>query len=211
MQNGTEQLVRYFPDLTQKQIAQFEKALALYRDWNAKINLISRNDMDNLVERHFLHSLAIAKVVDFAPGTKIMDVGTGGGFPGIPLAILFPEVNFYLIDTIGKKIKVVQDVAQKLGLDNVVAEQKRAENVKNRTFDFVVSRAVTRLPVFLDWVKNTIARQQKNSLKNGVLYIKGGDVLEEIAETNKKYHIFEIARYYEEPFFETKKVVHLYK
>ncbi|MBN2237631.1 MAG: 16S rRNA (guanine(527)-N(7))-methyltransferase RsmG [Bacteroidales bacterium] len=205
-----ELLEKYFPKLSSDQKRLFEQAIGLYQDWNNKINLISRNDMDNLVERHFLHSLAIAKVINFAPNTLVMDVGTGGGFPGIPLAILFPEVKFYLIDTIGKKIKVVQDIANQLGLKNIKAEQKRAENVKNIRFDFVVSRAVTRLPEFLSWVENNISKKQKNKLRNGILYIKGGDVLEEIAETNKKYAIFEISKLFEEPFFETKKVIHLY-
>jgi len=210
MQNSIELITKYFPNLSPLQLNQFKKAKELYLDWNSKINLISRNDMDNLVERHFLHSLSIAKVIKFVPGTTIMDVGTGGGFPGIPLAILFPEVNFYLIDTIGKKIKVVQDVINQLGLKNVRAEQKRAENVKKIRFDFIVSRAVTNLPGFLPWVEHNISKKQKNKLRNGILYIKGGDVLEEIAHTNKKYKIFELSQIFDEEFFETKKVIHLY-
>ncbi|MDA3905594.1 MAG: 16S rRNA (guanine(527)-N(7))-methyltransferase RsmG [Bacteroidales bacterium] len=205
-----ELLLKYFPELSPNQQKSFEIAIALYQDWNAKINLISRNDMDNLVERHFLHSLSIAKVIKLAPNTKVMDVGTGGGFPGIPLAILFPKVDFYLIDTIGKKIKVVQDVIDKLGLKNVRAEQKRAENVKKVRFDFIVSRAVTNLPKFLSWVQHNISSKQKNKLRNGILYIKGGDVLEEIAGTHKKYTIFELSQIFEEEFFETKKVIHLF-
>ena len=201
---------KYFPKLSASQEADFEKAAALYKDWNSKINLISRNDMDNLIERHFLHSLAIAKAIRFAPGSRIMDVGTGGGFPGIPLAILFPDVNFYLIDTIGKKIRVVQDVVHQLGLKNVKAEQKRAENVKKIRFDFIVSRAVTNLPEFVSWVRQNISSKQKNKLRNGILYIKGGDVLEEIALSQKRYKIFELAQIFEEEFFETKKVIHLY-
>lgn len=210
MQNTIEILTKYFPDLSPHQQASFEKAIELYQDWNSKINLISRNDMDHLVEHHFLHSLAIAKVIQFMPKTRIMDVGTGGGFPGIPLAILFPKVDFYLIDTIGKKIKVVQDMIDQLGLKNVKAEQKRAENVKNDQFDFVVSRAVTALPEFIGWVHNNISKRQRNTLKNGILYIKGGDVLEEIASTHKKYQIFELGKIFEEEFFETKKVIHLF-
>ena len=210
MQNAIELLTKYFPDLSKEQKQLFETALLLYQDWNSKINLVSRNDTGNLIERHFLHSLAIAKVIKLAPGTTVMDVGTGGGFPGIPLAILFPMVDFYLIDTIGKKIKVVQDIIEKLGLKNVKAEQKRAENVKKVRFDFIVSRAVTNLPEFYSWVEHNISKKQKNKLRNGILYIKGGDVLEEIAATNKRYHIFELSKIFDEPFFETKKVVHLY-
>jgi len=210
MQNSIELLTKYFPGLSEGQKKSFEMAIELYREWNSKINLISRNDMDNLVERHFLHSMAIAKVIQFRPKTRIMDVGTGGGFPGIPLAILFPKVEFYLIDTIGKKVKVVQDVIEQLGLKNVKAEQKRAENVKNQQFDFVVSRAVTALPEFYGWVHNNILKRQKNTLKNGILYIKGGDVLEEIAYTNRQYQIFELSKLFEEEFFATKKVIHLY-
>jgi 16S rRNA (guanine527-N7)-methyltransferase len=210
MQKSIDLVISYFPELTEKQIQLFDRAVELYLDWNTKVNLISRNDMENLVERHILHSLSIAKVIQFVPGTKIMDVGTGGGFPGIPLAILFPEVDFYLIDTIGKKIKVVQDIVESLQLKNVKAEQKRAEDVKNQQFDFVVSRAVTRLPDFVNWVKYNISKKQKNSLRNGILYIKGGDVLEEIAFTGKKYSIIELSGFFKEPFFETKKVIHLY-
>lgn len=210
MQKSIDLVISYFPELTEKQIQLFDRAVELYLDWNTKVNLISRNDMENLVERHILHSLSIAKVIQFVPGTKIMDVGTGGGFPGIPLAILFPEVDFYLIDTIGKKIKVVQDIVESLQLKNVKAEQKRAEDVKNKQFDFVVSRAVTRLPDFVNWVKYNISKKQKNSLRNGILYIKGGDVLEEIAFTGKKYSIIELSGFFKEPFFETKKVIHLY-
>jgi 16S rRNA (guanine527-N7)-methyltransferase len=166
--------------------------------------------MEYIVERHFLHSLSLAKVIRFMPKTRIMDVGTGGGFPGIPLAIMFPKVDFYLIDTIGKKIRVVQDVIEKLELKNVKAEQKRAENVKNQQFDFIVSRAVTQLPEFVAWVNNTISNRQKNTLKNGILYLKGGNVLEEIAYTNMNYQIFELNKYFDEVFFETKKLIHLY-
>ena len=210
MLNPVHLLIKYFPELSAEQISSFEKAVLLYKEWNTKINLISRNDMDNLVERHFLHSLAIAKVIKLAPASKVMDVGTGGGFPGIPLAIIFPKVDFYLIDTIGKKIKVVQDIVEQLGLKNVKAEQKRAENVKKIRFDFIVSRAVTKLPEFYSWVQHNISTKQKNKLRNGILYIKGGDVLEEIALLNKRFRVFELSQYFEEEYFETKKVVHLY-
>ena len=210
MKHELEIILKYFPELSNIQKNKLALASELYTDWNTKINLISRNDVDNILEHHFLHSLSIAKVIKFMPKTKIMDVGTGGGFPGIPLAIMFPKVDFYLIDTIGKKIKVVQDIIEKLDLENVKAEQKRAENVKNQQFDFIVSRAVTRLPEFIAWVNNNISKRQKNTLKNGILYIKGGDVLEEIAYTNKNYQIFELSKIFEEPFFETKKIIHLY-
>ncbi|MFM2265594.1 MAG: hypothetical protein RLZ77_1014 [Bacteroidota bacterium] len=197
----------YFPDLTEIQYAQFEQLDALYQDWNAKINVISRKDIESLYTNHVLHSLAIAKVQSFEPGTAILDVGTGGGFPGIPLAILFPETQFHLIDVIQKKIKVVQAVADALGLQNVKAEQLRAENVKG-TYDFIVSRAVTNMPDFVSWVKNKIGKTQKHERKNGILYLKGGDLSKELAlfPTAQEYAIPE---FFSEPFFETKKVVYL--
>jgi 16S rRNA (guanine527-N7)-methyltransferase len=197
----------YFPDLTEIQYAQFEQLDALYQDWNAKINVISRKDIESLYTNHVLHSLAIAKVQSFEPGTAILDIGTGGGFPGIPLAILFPETQFHLIDVIQKKIKVVQAVADALGLQNVKAEQLRAENVKG-TYDFIVSRAVTNMPDFVSWVKNKIAKTQKHERKNGILYLKGGDLSQELAlfPTAQEYAIPE---FFSEPFFETKKVVYL--
>jgi 16S rRNA (guanine527-N7)-methyltransferase len=200
---------KYFPQLEEQKLKQFEKAEELYLDWNTKINLVSRKDAEHMMEKHILHSLAIAKVIQFKNGTKVLDVGTGGGFPGIPLAIMFPEAHFHLVDSIGKKIKVVKAVAQQLDLSNVTAEQIRAENVKG-TFDFIVSRAVTRLPEFSAWVKGKIKKNSFNDLQNGILYIKGGDVLEEIIDTGKRYQIFEISKFFEEDFFETKKVVHLY-
>lgn len=202
-----EEILRYFPDLTEEQKAQFAKLGNLYTDWNSKINVISRKDIDELYVRHVLHSLAIAKVQEFNPGTSVMDVGTGGGFPGIPLAILFPETNFYLIDVIGKKIKVVQAVADALGLKNVKAEQKRAETVEDK-FDFIVSRAVTNMPDFVSWVKNKIAKEQKHELPNGILYLKGGDLYEELKDY-QKIQLFEIPDFFKEDFFETKKVVYL--
>ena len=202
-----EFILKYFPDLTDVQKNQFVQLEALYQDWNSKINVISRKDIDELYVKHVLHSLAIAKIQKFEPGTYILDVGTGGGFPGIPLAILFPETRFYLIDVILKKINVVKAVAEALDLKNVKAEQMRAENVKG-DFDFIVSRAVTNMPDFVSWIKDKIKKQQKHELKNGVLYLKGGDLTEELAAfpNAKEYNITE---FFEGEFFETKKVVHL--
>lgn len=202
-------LKKYFPELTDKQISLYEKAEALYLDWNSKINLVSRKDSDQLMERHILHSLSIAKMIQFKPNTLVLDVGTGGGFPGIPLAIMFPQVRFHLVDSIGKKIMVVQDITEQLGLKNVTSEQIRAEQVRG-PFDFVVSRAVTRLPEFTNWVKNKIKKKSINDMPNGIVYIKGGDVLEEIIDTGKKYKILELEPIFKEEFFETKKVVYLY-
>jgi 16S rRNA (guanine527-N7)-methyltransferase len=193
--------------LTDVQINQFQQLEALYQDWNSKINVISRKDIDELYVKHVLHSLAIAKIQKFEPGTYVLDVGTGGGFPGIPLAILFPETRFYLIDVILKKINVVKAVVEALELKNVKAEQIRAENVKG-DFDFIVSRAVTNMPDFVSWIKDKIKRHQKHELKNGILYLKGGDLTEELAAfpNAKEYNI---AEFFENEFFETKKVVHL--
>jgi 16S rRNA (guanine527-N7)-methyltransferase len=202
-----EEILKQFPELTDLQQSQFEQLYDLYQDWNAKINVISRKDIDELYTKHVLHSLAIAKVQRFMPGTYVLDVGTGGGFPGIPLAILFPETRFYLIDVIAKKIKVVQAVAESLGLKNVKAEQIRAENVKV-DFDFIVSRAVTNMPDFVQWVKTKIKKQHKHELKNGILYLKGGDLTEELAAFPKA-KLYDIADFFADPFFETKKVVHL--
>lgn len=202
-----EEIIKQFPNLTDNQIQQFQKLEALYQDWNAKINVISRKDIDELYTKHVLHSLAIAKIQPFEPGTYILDVGTGGGFPGIPLAIMFPETRFYLIDVIAKKIKVVQAVAEGLGLKNVKAEQMRAENVKS-DFDFIVSRAVTNMPDFYIWVKDKIKKQQKHELKNGILYLKGGDLTEELASFPKATE-YNISDFFKDEFFETKKVVHL--
>lgn len=202
-----QEIIKHFPNLTETQTQQFAKLEELYKDWNAKINVVSRKDIDELYTRHVLHSLGIAKVQPFEPGTKILDVGTGGGFPGIPLAILFPESNFYLIDVIGKKIKVVQEVAKGLGLLNVKAEQIRAENVKGE-FDFIVSRAVTNMPDFVKWVKDKIKKKQLHELKNGILYLKGGDLTEELQDFPKAA-LYNLSDYFEDEFFETKKVVHL--
>jgi 16S rRNA (guanine527-N7)-methyltransferase len=202
-----ESIIKQFPKLTENQLHQFEKLQDLYQDWNSKINVISRKDIDELYTRHVLHSLGIAKVITFKPNTKILDVGTGGGFPGIPLAILFPEVDFYLIDIIGKKIKVVTEVASALGLKNVKAEQMRAENVK-QDFDFIVSRAVTNMPDFVSWVSGKIKKTAANDLSNGILYLKGGDLTEELKNFPKATQ-YNLSDFFKEEFFETKKVVHL--
>lgn len=202
-----EEILKQFPDLTDNQMEQFQKLESLYQDWNAKINVISRKDIEELYTKHVLHSLGIAKVMSFQPNAKVLDVGTGGGFPGIPLAILFPETNFYLIDVIAKKIKVVQAVADSLGLTNVKAEQLRAENAKE-DFDFIVSRAVTNMPDFYSWVKNKIKKEQKHDLKNGILYLKGGDLTEELKDFPKAT-LYNLSDFFEDEFFETKKVVHL--
>lgn len=199
---------KYFPEISTKQEEQFAQLENLYKDWNDKINVISRKDMDSLYEKHILHSLGIAKVMSFAPGTKVLDIGTGGGFPGIPLAILFPEVHFTLVDSIGKKIKVVEEVSTAIGLENVKAIHGRAEQVKEK-FHFVVSRAVTQMPVFLRWLKGKFEKEQFNPKHNGVLYLKGGDLAEELA--GLRAEIFQLNRFFTEEFFETKKVVYLSK
>lgn len=202
-----DEIQKYFPYLTELQKEQFAKLDFLYHDWNAKINVISRKDIDELYTKHILHSLGIAKVIKFEPGTFVLDVGTGGGFPGIPLAILFPETRFYLIDVIAKKIKVVQAVAEALELKNVKAEQKRAELVKG-DFDFIVSRAVTNMPDFVSWIKDKIKKKHKHELKNGILYLKGGDLTEELKDFPKASE-YNLADFFDDEFFETKKVVHL--
>ncbi len=202
-----EEIIKYFPNLSDTQIEQFQKLGEVYPEWNAKINVISRKDIDELYTKHVLHSLAIAKIQSFEPGTFVLDVGTGGGFPGIPLAILFPETRFYLIDVIAKKIKVVQAVVDAIGLKNVKAEQMRAENVKG-DFDFIVSRAVTNMPDFVSWIKDKIKKQNKHELKNGILYLKGGDLTEELKDFPKATE-YNISEFFDNEFFETKKVVHL--
>ena len=206
--NNLELILKYFPDLTPLQVEQFTKLYDLYTDWNSKINVISRKDIEELYSRHVLHSLGIAKVIQFQPGATILDVGTGGGFPGIPLAILFPETQFYLIDIIAKKIKVVQEVANGLGLKNVKAEQKRAELVKEE-FDFIVSRAVTNMPDFVKWTKDKTKKNSVHELKNGILYLKGGDLTEEMKPIKQKPRYNNITKFFEYEFFETKKVVYL--
>lgn len=203
-----EILEKYFPDLSEEQREKLSKLKDLYTFWNDQINVISRKDMDSLYEHHVLHSLAIAKVINFTPGTKIMDVGTGGGFPGIPLAILYPETNFYLIDSIGKKIKVVKEVASALNLNNVKAEHIRVQSVKDK-FDFIVSRAVTAFPKFVNMVRKNSKAKDQNSLPNGILYLKGGDFQDEISGYGSRISLYECSDYFSEEFFETKKVVHL--
>ena len=197
---------KYFPDLTEKQIEQFTDLQQLYQHWNAQINVISRKNMDTLYTNHILHSLAIAKVIQFEKGTKILDIGTGGGFPGIPLAILFPEVEFLLVDSIGKKIIVVNEVSNAIGLSNVRTVHERAESI-NETFDFVVSRAVTNMTDFKKWVKGKFNNTHNNTLNNGILYLKGGDLSEELRGIS--HYKYEIADFFEEEFFETKKVIYI--
>lgn len=204
----SEIIYRYFPDLTEKQKEQFERLEGLYTEWNAQINVISRKDIDMLYERHVLHSLGIAKVCRFADDSEVLDVGTGGGFPGIPLAILFPEVSFHLVDAVGKKIKVVEEVAAGLGLTNVKTEHQRVEQLRG-TYDFIVSRAVTRMGPFLGWVQNKINRNHFSSLDNGILYLKGGDLGEEMKEVRRKFRIYDLKDYFQEEFFDTKKVVYI--
>ncbi|MBX2967284.1 MAG: 16S rRNA (guanine(527)-N(7))-methyltransferase RsmG [Cyclobacteriaceae bacterium] len=199
---------RYFPDVTEEQKSKFSKLFALYSEWNDKINVISRKDVENLYINHVLHSLGIAKVQPFKPGADVLDVGTGGGFPGIPLAILFPETNFHLVDSIGKKIKVVQAVADALELKNVRGEQIRAEQIKTQ-YDFIVSRAVTRLKEFYGWVHNKVKKNSIHELDNGILYLKGGDLDEELNELKKPYALYNLSDYFNEEFFETKKVVYV--
>lgn len=202
-----EIILKYFTTLTDTQIEQFSKLQELYQDWNLRINVVSRKDIDELYLRHVLHSLGIAKVMDFQPNAKVMDVGTGGGFPGIPLAILFPETQFYLVDSIGKKIKVVNEVSEGLGLTNVKTTHGRVEDVKD-TYDFIVSRAVAQMETFVRWTKGKISKKQQHKLKNGILYLKGGDLTEELQKYTSAT-IYNLPDYFEEDFFETKKVVHL--
>jgi 16S rRNA (guanine527-N7)-methyltransferase len=199
---------KYFPNITDQQRQQFGELEELYRFWNAQINVVSRQDVDNLYERHVLHSLAIAKVISFKPFTSVLDVGTGGGFPGIPLAIMFPEAEFHLIDSVGKKIKVVEGVAQSLNLKNVRAQHERAEKADGE-YDFVVTRAVTRLKPLLDWTRGKYNKNQFHDLPNGLLALKGGDLEEEITESGRKPRVYDLSDYFEEEFFMTKKVVYV--
>lgn len=201
-------LTKYFPDLSDQQIDQFSRLDSLYKEWNSKINVISRKDIEQLYERHVLHSLAIAKIIQFKAGTTALDVGTGGGFPGIPLAIFFPETSFMLIDSIGKKIKVVSQVALALNLRNVKAEHISVENIKQK-FDFVVSRAVTAFPRFVEMVRSNISDQNNNDLPNGILYLKGGDFEDEIMPFSKQIKVFELQNYFQEEFFETKSLIQM--
>ncbi len=200
-------ILKYFPEISEEQKKQFEKLEFLYKDWNMKINVVSRKDIDELYLRHVLHSLGIAKIHSFKSGSEVLDVGTGGGFPGIPLAILFPEVQFSLVDAIGKKIKVVQEVVDGLGITNVKAMHTRVEDLDVQ-FDFIVSRAVAAMPTFVRWVKGKIKKDSHHDIKNGILYLKGGDLSEELKDY-KTTQIFDLTNFYEEDFFETKKVVYL--
>lgn len=207
--DNVELIQKYFPNLSERQIEQFQQLKELYDFWNQQINVISRKDTDNFYERHVLHSLAIAKVIQFEKGTRILDIGTGGGFPGIPLAILFPDCEFLLVDSIGKKIKVVQEVAAALELKNVRAIHERAEKIKEK-FDFIVSRAVTAMPEFLRWTKGKLSKESSNTLKNGILYLKGGDLTKEMKGIQGHIRYYDIINFFEEEFFDTKKVVYLH-
>lgn len=203
-----EIIQKYFSGLTPEQLIAFQRLDLLYKEWNARINVISRKDIDSLYERHVLHSLAIAKFIRFTAGTQVLDVGTGGGFPGIPLAIFFPNTRFHLVDSIGKKIKVVKEVAESLELNNVSAEQIRAEQLKGK-YDFVVSRAVTKLPEFVSWIRKNISLKQQNAIPNGVIYLKGGNLEGEIRPFRKTAFVQNLSDYFDEEFFETKKLVHV--
>ena len=204
-----EQIISYFPGLTELQHSRLQQLFPLYQEWNEKINVISRKDIDFLYEHHVLHSLAIAKIIQFKSGTQIIDIGTGGGFPGIPLAILFPEVQFHLVDSVGKKIRVVDAIASALDLQNVTSEKARAEELDGK-FDFVVSRAVTSLPQFYKWVNHLISYEQKNDLPNGIIYLKGGEIINELFQLPGKQTIYPISDFFTEDFFQTKMVVHLH-
>ena len=203
-----EEILKHFPSLTERQRAQFQALPGLYTEWNSKINVISRKDIENLMLHHVLHALSIAKVVQLKPMAAVIDVGTGGGFPGVPLAILFPQARFTLVDSIGKKIKVVEDIARQLGLDNVEARQTRVEQVRER-FDFVVSRAVTDFPQFVKWTRGLVSTVNMHPLHNGILYLKGGDLTQELKPFAHKARVFSISDYFEEPYFEEKKIIYL--
>ncbi len=203
---GVELIYQYFPDLSDHQKWQFSELERLYTEWNEQINVISRKDIYHLYERHALHSLGIAKIINFRDGTSILDVGTGGGFPGIPLAILFPKCRFHCVDSIGKKIKVVNEVAEAIGLINLTTEHQRAEKVKYK-YDFIISRAVTRMKPFINWVHGKTLKKNSNKLLNGILYLKGGDINDELAEIKRDYNVFNLRDHFTEEFFETKKVV----
>ena len=204
-----ELIRKYFPDLDRTQNEKLEQLKLLYEEWNSKINVISRKDMDNFYIHHVLHSLSIAKIITFVPGTHIMDVGTGGGFPGIPLSVLFPDCHFTLVDSIEKKIRVVREISGALELNNVTPLRDRAEKVEGK-FDFIVSRAVTALPTFMEWVERKIKPGGCNSLPNGVLYLKGGEFNNELKSMSCNYQTYNIRDFFTEEFFETKKVVHIF-
>ncbi len=204
-----ESIKNYFPQLDNAQLETFITMHELYREWNEHINVISRKDMDYFMQRHVLHALSIMKIVSFRPGTEVMDAGTGGGFPGMPLAVCFPEVRFTLVDSVGKKIKVIKDVIAQLGLSNVTAVRCRVEDISGR-YDFITSRAVKPLPVFYPWVKDKLKKRSQHEIPNGILYLKGGDLRDELEALPCKYHVYPIADFIPEPFFETKKIVHLF-
>jgi 16S rRNA (guanine527-N7)-methyltransferase len=199
---------KYFPNLEKEQYDKLEALIPLYMDWNTKINVVSRKDIDNIAVHHILHSLGVVKIIRFQPNTTILDVGTGGGFPGIPLSIVFPRSNFHLVDSIAKKIKVVQEIATSLDLGNVRAEQKRVQQIKAK-YEFVVSRAVTSFPRFVKMTRNNISEDHKNGLPNGIIYLKGGDFNKEISNFKDKVAVFKLSDYFSEEFFETKKVIYL--
>lgn len=203
-----DKILKYFPNLTERQKEQFAALLPLYEEWNAQINVISRKDMENFYEHHVLHSLAIAKVIQFKSMCEVLDVGTGGGFPGVPLAVMFPDARFTLIDSIGKKIKVVSDVIERVGLTNAKAMQIRAEKLDGE-YDFVVSRAVTTLPEFVPWVKKKISKTQYHDMRNGIIYLKGGDLTNELFTFRHKVKTWDIGEWFEGEWFETKKVIYL--
>ncbi|MFI3248835.1 MAG: 16S rRNA (guanine(527)-N(7))-methyltransferase RsmG [Rikenellaceae bacterium] len=205
-----EQILKYFPEITQKQCEQFEALYPAYAEWNAKINVVSRKDFDQLYTRHILHSLAIAKVCQFDAGARILDVGCGGGFPSVPLAIMFPEAKFLAADSIGKKITVVKSVCEAVGIENLEARNVRVEQIPER-FDYIVSRAVTDMSTFVGWIWNRLERGKKGSLHNGILYLKGGDLAEELALTRKRWDVHQISDIFDDPFFETKRVVYTRK
>ena len=203
-----KEILHYFPNLSQEQVQQFARLKDLYEEWNQQINVISRKDTENFYERHVLHSLGIAKIIRFQKASEILDVGTGGGFPGIPIAIMFPDVRFTLVDSIGKKIKVVNEISAALGLKNVTGLHLRAEDVKG-DFDFVISRAVTQMPIFINYVRNKIKKERNNKLKNGILYLKGGDLKEEMKSVKYRYKEYNLSSFFKEEFFETKKIIHV--
>lgn len=205
--DNPELIFRYFPDLDEKQRDQINRLGALYTAWNEKINVVSRKDIDQLYLRHVLHSLAIAKFISFKSGADVLDVGTGGGFPGIPLAILFPGVNFHLVDSVGKKIRVVTEIVTALGLNNVTAEHARAESLQTK-YNYIVSRAVTQMPAFVRWTKGKFKKAQNHEPAPGIIYLKGGDLTEELAQLKQPVCLIDIADYFEEDFFETKKIVY---